>query len=196
MTYCMKKSRNVMLNDTTYYGFAVVPREYSNSSMGALQLPDGMWGLHAATSLRSMTIMRNEEHQVKGMAMVIVNTGAGTSHREAMGDLKCISNRLHQLASGRIPCHGKSRPGGNEHKQAIIDLAKKATIGRILVRNANRSAHVRIALTQSAAFGTARKYTSNAEQKNIIRGWKDTGAQEFKNAKPEESPNRQQIWQG
>ena len=145
-----------------------------------LRLPTGEWNLHAVMSVRTLTIMRNEEQNVKGATLAIVNKGGGTAIREMVGDLECISDRLHQMQSGRVTCHPQSCTGGNRHNHAIMDCAREIQLGIFLVRNKNRIDQERIALARSAAFGTARIYTSNAEQKHIARWWRDTGANDFR----------------
>ena len=53
-------------------------------------------------------------------------------------------------------------------------------LGRLQIKTEHRLAQERTAATQSVAYSTERKLTNNAEQKNIIKSWKDEGAGEFK----------------
>jgi len=90
------------------------------------------------------------------------------------------SNRLHQLASGKIPCSEKSCPpeGEGEGKELSSQKAKDIAIGRLLIKQESRLAQERSFLTQNVAFTTARTLTSNAGQKTIQKEWMGKGGTE------------------
>ena len=123
--------------------------------------------------MKSIVLSREKEEEVKGIAIVIVNTGGGMSFQEMLADMTFATNRLHQLGIGKVQCNAKSFPeeweGGEISSQKANDIA----IGRLLIKQENRLARDRSLMRQNAAFATARAYATNADQKPIQKEWEE-----------------------
>jgi len=117
--------------------------------------------------------------------MIIANTGAGGNSREFMRNVTSVANRVHQMLNGKIKCRGKTFPNDTKGKERGMGKAKDLTIGRLLIETESRSAQERSQIDQNIAFAAARNYTSNAEQKTIIKGWRGNGSEEFKKKRAE-----------
>ena len=150
----------------------------NNNMLLTCSLPP-VWNLHAVTCVKSIVVIKDKADKVKGMAEIVVNAGAGNSFLEMLGDLMFVTSRTHQIGAGRLECNPIACPGvgegGEEGRKASIELAKQIAKERLLVKNEQRLASERCTVSQSVAFNTARKITNHADQKSIIRDWKERG---------------------
>ena len=130
----------------------------------------------------------DKEVNAKGAQVVVVSTGGGDSLMEFYGDVESITSRLHQVISDRLKCHPQACPeeGNGNGRTVAIEKAMTLQYGRLLIKEEVRLVHERSTISQNIAFQTARRYTSNAEQKRILRGWKITGSEEFKMRRAEQ----------
>ena len=99
----------------------------------------------------------------------------GLRFREMLGNLTYATNRMHQVASGRIVCHQTSYPIDGSNKEECAQLANTLVTGRLPVKNQVRLSKERCDIAQNAAFSSARQLTSNSDQKMIIRDWGKEG---------------------
>ena len=121
----------------------------------------------------------DENGAVKGVALVIINTGGAETFQEMICDVTFASNRMRQLKMGKIQRHKEACPKGKQ--EASRTLATRIQIGRLLVKQEQKMSQERIILTQNAAFTTARTLTANFEQKLILKDWKEKeGADRYK----------------
>jgi len=81
-----------------------------------------------------------------------------------------------------------TRRSVSERKQeAARTLATRIQIGRLLIKQETKMPQGRSAMTQSAAFSTARTITTNYEHKLILKDWKaKEGAGNYKQKKSDE----------
>ena len=128
-----------------------------------------VWNLHMATTVKSISILKDKEEVVRVMTVVIINTGGWSSFLEMLGDLTFATNRLHQLTQNKAVRRKTSRPEDLKGKDESDRKAKSLQTGRLLVKNEKNLAAERSIMNQHAAFATAMKITSNDAQKSIMR---------------------------
>ena len=75
--------------------------------------------------------------------------------------------------------------GGPNRKGIWKEKAKDLMIGRLLVKTENMLAKERSQLNQNIAFAATRSYTTNAEEKTIIKEWKEGGSEEYREKRAE-----------
>ena len=109
-------------------------------------------------------MLKNEKGEIKGVSLIIVNTGGEATFQEILCDISFAANRLHQLKTGEIECHKGSCPRSEETKQASRTLAADVQIGRLLIKQEIKLSQERSVLAQNAAYTTARNLTANNEQ--------------------------------
>lgn len=146
----------------------------------ALEIHPGKWSLSALNNVKTITTLTDKEEGVKGVTVIIINTGGGGNFREFVCKVNNATNRLHQLMTGKDKCHEKTCPADPRGKEYGQGKAKDLTIGRLLVKTENRLAQERSQPNQNIAFATARSYTTNAEQKTIIKEWGEGGSEDYK----------------
>ena len=153
-----------------------------------LRTNDHTWNLYATAVAKTISTLQNEKGEVKGVALVIINTGGAAAFQEMLCDISFAPNRLHRLKMGKILCHEEACPkGDDDDSQASRTLASEVQIGRLLIKQEMKLSQERSIITQNAAFSAARNITSNHEQKIIMKDWK---------GKEKEGSNtrKKQVW--
>ena len=57
------------------------------------------WNLHTVNCVKSFVLQKGKAGKAKGITIVVINTGAGGSFLEFLGDLMYLSNRVRQLSA-------------------------------------------------------------------------------------------------
>ena len=127
-----------------------------------------VWQLHMAPTVKSIAILKAKEGAAKEMDVAIVNTGGWATCLEMLGDLIFATNRLHQLTKSKAVCQKIAFPEDPKGEEESAKKAKSLKTGRLLVKNEQKLAAERSIVNQHAAFTTARKITSNAEQRSVM----------------------------
>ena len=59
------------------------------------------WHPYSAAVAKTITMLKNEKGEIKGVYLIIVNTGGASTSQEMLCDISFAANRLHQLKTGK-----------------------------------------------------------------------------------------------
>ena len=59
------------------------------------------WNLYGTAVAKTISTLENEKGEIKGVSLLIVNTGGAAAFREMLRDVSFASNRLHRLKTGK-----------------------------------------------------------------------------------------------
>ena len=108
-------------------------------------VPNAGINLNIIALVEGIMVLRDENGNGKGVALIIVDSVGELPFLEMLGDLFGDSNRLHGVGSGRTKCHSTGCPAknGESKDQAATRYIAGLCIPRILVNPENRQSRVR-----------------------------------------------------
>ena len=141
---------------------------------------NGDIALNILSLTKSLTLVYDEQHKVKGVSAILIDSGSETQFIQILNDLTTAPNKLRGLGIGKTKRHPYKCPSmvGEEKEHSATMYVKQLAIPRMLVKTESRLAQVRAPLTHDTALETVKGRTSNSEQKTIHRNWQEQPADE------------------